>query len=316
MTNVSVIVPNYNHAPYLHQRIESILNQTYQDYELILLDDCSTDNSRAILLEYQNHPKVSNIVFNDENGGNTFKQWHKGIELAKGKYIWLAESDDWADSSFLEILVNQIESTIVLAFCQSFRIDKNGNIVSEKILSDEIIIKDGKSFIVHELTTGNAIYNASMCIFKKSAYIEVSRERYDKMKYCGDWFLWSLLCEQGDVVELKKQLNYFRQHDKNVSGSAERNGLTIFEGFNIFLYNRKYVTSTLQYLKMLIIWAQKWIGQPYTKNINNKIMLYFLHNSPLIVIIYLVIYFPVKIKHIISSCLKFINENLNNHSDI
>ena len=55
---VSVIVPNYNHASYLVERIESILNQTYQDFELILLDDCSTDDSREVLLKYKDNPKV------------------------------------------------------------------------------------------------------------------------------------------------------------------------------------------------------------------------------------------------------------------
>jgi glycosyltransferase involved in cell wall biosynthesis len=306
MPNVSVIVPNYNHAPYLHQRIESILNQTYQDYELILLDDCSTDNSRDIFLEYKYHPKVSHVIFNEVNSGSTFKQWHKGIELAKGKYIWLAESDDWADSSFLESLVVGFELTpnVILVFCQSFYIDKNGNIIRKTISSDKIIVKNGTSFIRHRLTSENAIYNASMCLFKKSVYMEVSREQYEKMKYCGDWFLWSLLSEQGDVVELKKQLNYYRKHDNNVSGLADQNGLSIFEGFNIFLYNRKYGTSKIQYLITLIEWAKKWIWlQPYAKNINTKILLYFLHNSPLIVIIYLVIYFPFKIKRIISSYL-------------
>ena len=69
---VSVIVPNYQHAPYLRERIDSILNQTYQDFEVILLDDCSKDESRDILLSYQDHPKVSHVVLNEENTGNTF----------------------------------------------------------------------------------------------------------------------------------------------------------------------------------------------------------------------------------------------------
>ena len=63
MPTVSVIVPNYCHAPYLEQRIESILQQTFQDFELILLDDCSTDGSREILERYRNHPKVSGIFY-------------------------------------------------------------------------------------------------------------------------------------------------------------------------------------------------------------------------------------------------------------
>src|SRR6202030_4301096 len=75
---VSVIVPNYNHAPYLRRRIESILQQTYQDFELILLDDSSTDHSREILQSYAEKPGVK-IAFNTMNSGSVFKQWNKGI---------------------------------------------------------------------------------------------------------------------------------------------------------------------------------------------------------------------------------------------
>src|SRR5579864_2284139 len=104
MPTVSVVVPNYNHARFLPERIESILRQTYQDFELILLDDRSTDDSRAILSQYGGDPRVT-IEFNDVNSGSTFKQWNKGVRLARGRYIWIAESDDYADDRLLERLV-------------------------------------------------------------------------------------------------------------------------------------------------------------------------------------------------------------------
>jgi glycosyltransferase involved in cell wall biosynthesis len=84
---ISVIVPNYNHAKFLKERIDSILNQTIQDFELIILDDCSTDNSREIIESYRQLPNVS-IFYNSKNSGSPFKQWKKGINRAKGKYIW------------------------------------------------------------------------------------------------------------------------------------------------------------------------------------------------------------------------------------
>ena len=102
---VSVIVPNYCHAPYLRERIDSILNQTYQDFELILLDDCSTDNSREVLESYRNREHVSHILINEQNTGNTFLQWEKGLLLTKGEYVWIAESDDVAEPRFLETLL-------------------------------------------------------------------------------------------------------------------------------------------------------------------------------------------------------------------
>src|SRR5207342_2166753 len=82
MPEVSVIIPNYNHAVYLEQRIESVLNQTFQDFELIILDDCSPDNSRDVIDQYRVNSKVSHIVYNSINSGSTFKQWQKGIELS------------------------------------------------------------------------------------------------------------------------------------------------------------------------------------------------------------------------------------------
>src|SRR6187431_17527 len=98
LPKVSVIIPNYNHADFLMQRIVSILNQTYQDFELIILDDCSSDKSREIIEHYRTHPKVSHIVYNAENSGSTFKQWKLGLDYAKGDWIWIAESDDYCEN--------------------------------------------------------------------------------------------------------------------------------------------------------------------------------------------------------------------------
>lgn len=100
--SVSIIIPNYNHALFLKQRIESVLNQTFQDFEVIILDDCSTDYSRDIIELYRGHPKVKEIVYNTQNSASPFIQWGKGIDLAEGDYIWIAESDNIVDTKFLQ----------------------------------------------------------------------------------------------------------------------------------------------------------------------------------------------------------------------
>ena len=64
LTMVSVIIPNYNHAPFLVERIESVLNQSYPDFEVIILDDCYTDSSKEIIEKYRNNPKISQIIYN------------------------------------------------------------------------------------------------------------------------------------------------------------------------------------------------------------------------------------------------------------
>src|SRR5690606_4391981 len=75
----------------------------------IILDDCSTDSSREIIEQYRSHPKITSILYNDQNSGGLFKQWIKGIEAAKGDYIWIAESDDYAAEKFLEETVEATE---------------------------------------------------------------------------------------------------------------------------------------------------------------------------------------------------------------
>src|SRR5688572_15349118 len=97
MSLVSVIVPNYNHADFLQQRLESILNQTYQHFEVIILDDFSTDDSKDIIEKYRHNSKVTLISYSTKNMGSTFAQWNKGVEMASGEIIWMAESDDVAD---------------------------------------------------------------------------------------------------------------------------------------------------------------------------------------------------------------------------
>lgn len=83
---VSVIVPNYNHVRFLPKRIDSILRQAYQDVELILPDDCSTDGSRKFLSQYGGNPRVR-LEFNHVNSGSTYKQWNRGVSLAQGEYV-------------------------------------------------------------------------------------------------------------------------------------------------------------------------------------------------------------------------------------
>ena len=80
---VSIIIPNYNHADYLEERITSILNQTYTNYEIIILDDKSTDNSIEIINKFRDNSHINNIIINEKNSGSPFKQWFKGISLAK-----------------------------------------------------------------------------------------------------------------------------------------------------------------------------------------------------------------------------------------
>ncbi|HVF80442.1 MAG TPA: glycosyltransferase family 2 protein [Flavisolibacter sp.] len=221
MPFVSVIVPNYNHALYLDKRLQSILDQTYQDYEIIILDDCSTDNSREVIERYRNHSKVTHIVFNETNSGSTFKQWRKGLELAKGEWIWIAESDDYCSPELLSKLLQLTSGrdNIVLSYCQSLEVDgdKPGRDMSwytDKISKDYWKTDHytaGLDEIKQYLLLANTIPNASAVIFKKDAYSSVDR-KFETMKMCGDWLFYVEILRKGDLAFCAEPHNYFRIH--------------------------------------------------------------------------------------------------------
>jgi glycosyltransferase involved in cell wall biosynthesis len=215
---VSVVVPNYNHAQFLKERLNSIFNQTFQDFELIILDDCSTDNSKEIIESYRLFSNVS-IYYNKKNSGSPFKQWKKGIKLAKGKYIWIAESDDVADPQFLERMLNILEKGHGLAYCRSLDVDEQGIKKSDFFWSDGLDSNrwksdhenDGLDEIHNYLVYRCTIPNASASVFRKDlAPLDCG---FDKMRYCGDWLFWIKLLEKTSVGYHAGILNYFRHHE-------------------------------------------------------------------------------------------------------
>lgn len=221
---VSVIVPNYNHSKYLKERIGSILSQTYDDFELILLDDCSTDDSRDILLSYKDNPHVSRIIINDKNSGSPFSQWKKGMDAAVGKYVWIAESDDSAEPSFLEKTIAQLEVHPEAQICLtgSKIIDGDGNLRHDYDNEFDLWAEDRQAYVFssdfylrsHMLSV-NSVYNASMVLFRKTGDSDL---RYTKMRYCGDWLFWIEQIRKGAaVIEIHEKLNHFRKHGTNVT---------------------------------------------------------------------------------------------------
>ena len=225
MFSVSIVVPNYNHGRFLERRLESIFGQTFQDFEVIILDDCSTDNSREIIESYRNNPKVSAIVYNQFNSGSPFKQWNKGIHLAKGEYIWIAESDDFCEPCFLETLVAALRSSdnCALAFFSDSDIDGDGRLMSDWRKTGKNVLYKGSSFIIKELLLGNIVYNASCVVFKRAIALQLSNQ-WQNSRGAGDYWFWVLMAKKGDAYSLGHSLASRRIHDSNVTSGANSSG--------------------------------------------------------------------------------------------
>lgn len=307
MPKVSVILPNYNHAPYLHQRIESILEQSFKDFELIILDDASSDNSRIIIESYRSNPHISHIIFNKKNGGTPFKQWDKGIELAKGEWIWIAESDDYADNHFLESLLEKVQaySDVGFAFTATYFVDGNGTVLGQsnnnnKSDTNDYCIHKSKLFVENRLYVRNTIDNVSECIFKKELYHPEKKALYEEMNLCGDWFFYVLLLQQTDVLECFSPLSYYRKHSFNTVISTEQKGKTFTEGIEIYKYLSKNISraSCKQRRDIAKYWIQNNHIYHYSRDTNKAIKSLYIKEFPSIVAYYYILSFNYFIKHL------------------
>lgn len=217
---VSVVVPNFNYARYLPQRIESVLNQTFGDFEVILLDDASTDNSVEIMRRYADaDSRISRIEVNTTNSGSPFLQWERGIALARGQYIWIAEADDFADPAFLEYCIGTLDanSDVVVAFTMSDMCDERSAVIPNHLEKDAVAdgnvrIYNGDSYLVSRMQDTNAVFNASMAVFRKPAFEKFEKRIYRDMRWIGDWAFWTEMLLYGNVAHVCRRLNTFRQH--------------------------------------------------------------------------------------------------------
>ena len=234
--NLSVVIPNYNYEKFMFQRLYSILNQTEKVSEVIILDDCSKDNSRELIDKiYDNLKDIINIkkIYNETNSGSAFKQWNKGFTLAEGDYVWIAEADDYCDKKFLKNILAPIKNDkdIVLSYCDTAFINRDGNIFMKTIRNEIDIMKtghwdssyvnDGKKEIENYSFLNCTVANVSSVVFKKndySKYFELS----GKFKQAGDWLFYVNVISEGKVAYTNKALNYYRLHGSNVTSTTKK----------------------------------------------------------------------------------------------
>lgn len=226
---VSVIIPNYNHARFLDQRLQSVLNQTYRNIEVIILDDYSTDNSLEVIDKYRSDSRIVDVIVNEKNSGNTFLQWDKGLHLASGELVWIAESDDYCELNMLEELVSAFghSDETVLAYTTSMIVNEKGQHRLPAHVSKNRYM-DGESFICRYMGVKNMLWNASSAVFNRESALLVDRV-YQTYRSAGDYMFWIELAEKGHVAVVNKQLNYFRRHDGVVTSNSESSGLQFDE---------------------------------------------------------------------------------------
>jgi glycosyltransferase involved in cell wall biosynthesis len=229
---VSVIVPNYNYSRHIESRLASILAQTVQPYEIIVLDDASTDGSREWLRD--NLARVcpdAVLIENERNSGSAFAQWHAGVRLARGDYVWIAEADDLADPEFLaEALGAFDDPDVVLSYCQSKQMDENGKILCEHYLDyvadvsaskwRDRYVNDGIDEIVTGLSVKNTIPNVSGVVFRREALraaLDRVADDIRAFRVAGDWVTYTEVLREGKIAFSPRPLNLHRRHSAGMT---------------------------------------------------------------------------------------------------
>jgi SAM-dependent methyltransferase len=228
---VSVIVPTYNHGPYLEERLESIYQQTYDaDVEVYLLDDASTDESPAILRSFaQRFPTNTTLISNAENSGSAFRQWRRGLALARGDVVWIAESDDLCDLNFLETMVPFMANPgVMVAYSRTvfFRRDVDDIVLTlEDYLSDVgpfrfdvPWIRTGPELVATGFAEKNLIPNVSGAIFRHPRGMPLlESEQWLDMRLAGDWIFYLELIRCGLVAFSPETTNYHRSSEATLT---------------------------------------------------------------------------------------------------
>lgn len=238
LPSVSVVVPNYNYARFMTDRLGSIFQQSHPVHEVIVLDDCSTDNSLAVIpVVAEKAGRRIRLVPNAANSGSVFAQWRRAAELAEGEFLWIAEADDLSDRGFLANVLALMTSdpTIAIGFCDSRTIDLDGSpqwdsykeyyasVEPGALARTEVF--DAASFVERFLSVRNLILNVSAVVWRRGALLQAldsCEAALGTFRMAGDWRLYlEVLRQGGRVAYVAEPLNVHRRHAQSVTHALD-----------------------------------------------------------------------------------------------
>ncbi len=224
MVQLSIIVPVYNAEKYLKKCIDSILNQTYRDFELILVNDGSKDNSASIIDDYKNkHPEV--VVIHKENGGPTTAR-REGIKCAKGEYVLFVDSDDWLEDSMCETMLNNAKLYGADAvICDMLREEKTRVVTMVNVLEEGVYDKaasKGKIYpvMLFDYSVDGPATNPSLCnkMIKREILEKILKAVDGNIAYGEDALCsYPALLDAETICVIRKPFYHYRYNNESVT---------------------------------------------------------------------------------------------------
>lgn len=240
---ISVVIPTYNRARYLREAIESVLKQTYQNFEIIVVDDGSTDNTKEVVSSYGNR---INYIFQENKERSAAR--NNGIIHAKGEYIALLDSDDMWLPNHLEVCFRALHSKpdAGLSFSKSYLINENGNIVSKLKLSP--FNGDALKDIVSRISNGGC--NSSSCLIKKCIFDNAGYFNEDRdLAVSGeDWEMWVRIAACTNFVSTNAYTVKIRFQKEISSISVDKMAKAMTKAMDT-VYSNVYILPKIKRLK-------------------------------------------------------------------
>ena len=239
MPKVSILIPTFNRADYLKMAIDSAVNQTYPNVEILVLDDCSTDDTVSLLKAYSN---IKNVTFirNERNIG-FIKNWNKAVSLSSGEYIKIMGDDDILENNCIAEQVKILNECpdVGVVCCNYHIIDENGNIKNNNNpyrLFNKDTKENGEEFIKNYLCGKRPVGWPTSILFRKEDFEKAGIFDAD-VGSAADIDMWCRILRSKNFYYLDQTLAYCRQWSGNLSKKLSKTGINHFH------------TKTVQYIK-------------------------------------------------------------------
>lgn len=247
---VSVIVPVFNAANFIHRSVESIINQSYNDLEIILINDGSTDNTIELLNAYAEKDNRIRVIDQDNIGVAATR--NVGLKNAKGEFILFIDSDDWLELDAIERLIEKMDNDTDIVFC-SF---DNANVPAEVIINESLKIekwnreKQQLEFMRHQQMTG-MLWNKLIrnCIIKDVKFDETVGYGEDAQ------FLWAILKNSRQMVVSNEVLYHHVLEDSSIShlsfSEKKYTAIPMWEAINVEVEQNYFYLNQLAKERLL-----------------------------------------------------------------
>ncbi|AXX90515.1 hypothetical protein CKA55_12770 [Arcobacter suis] len=250
---ISICIPIYNHEKYIEQCLESIINQTYTNFEIIMIDDGSNDNSYFIAQNYLNAQKFSNYILKKRENKGLCYTLNELLSLSRGEYISITASDDYWMLNKLEEQIDFLSKNqdVALVHSNSIIVDDCGNQKGEIDYSN----RKNSGYLFKAIIFSRGGINTVSTMIRREVYAKIGN--YDSSLKFEDTDFWLRLTKKFKVGYINKFHTYYRRHDSNLSD--DKNKLKFTNDEIVKIFNKNIEDSILKKSAILRIYRKSYL---------------------------------------------------------